>query len=83
MPPEVAEIGDYEQRYDVMLLLALASPRVTYMGSPNPSTFVRLLDRLAARRDVRLESLASGRSDAVASGLPPRILEPVAARLTA
>ncbi len=27
VPPEVAEIGDYEQRYDVMLLLALASPR--------------------------------------------------------
>ena len=83
VPPEVAEIGDYEQRYDVMLLLALASPRVTYMGSPNPSTFVRLLDRLAARRDVLLESLASGRADAVASGLPPRILESVAARLTA
>lgn len=83
VPAEVAEIGDYEQRYDVMLLLALASPRVTYMGSPNPSTFVRLLQRLAARKPVLLESLASGRADAILSGLPSRIRAAVAARLTA
>jgi hypothetical protein len=83
VPPEVAEIGDYEQRYDVMLLLALASPGVTYMGSPNPSTFVRLLDRLAARKTVLLEALSSGNGEVVLSGLPSRIRATVAARVTA
>ena len=82
VPPEVSEIGDYQQRYDVMLLLALASPGVTYMGSPNPSTFVRLLDRLAARKSVLMEALASGRADGVLGGLPPRIRETVTARVT-
>jgi hypothetical protein len=83
VPPEVAEIEDYEQRYDVTLLLALASPRVTYMGSPNPSTFVRLLQRLAARKPLLLDLLASGRADAILSGLPSKIRATVAARVTA
>ena len=83
VPPEVAEIGDYEQRYDVMLLLALASPHVTYMGSPNPSTFVRLLQRLAARKHVLLEALASGHAGAIVSGVASGIRDAVAARLTA
>jgi hypothetical protein len=82
VPPEVAEIADYEQRYDAMLLLAMASPRVTYMGSPNPSTFMRLLDRLAARKHVLLDALASGRADAVVSGLPSRIREAIEAGVT-
>jgi hypothetical protein len=83
VPPEVAEIGDYEQRYDVMLLLALASPRVTYMGSPNPSTFVRLLHRLNGRKTVLLEALASGDAAAAVPDLPPRIREALAGRVTA
>ena len=81
VPPEVAEIEDYERRYDVMLLLALVSPHVTYMGSPNPSTFVRLLDRLASRKDVLLDALATGRAESLLAGLPPRAREAVAARL--
>ena len=82
VPPDVAEIGDYEQRYDVMLLLALASPHVTYMGSPNPSTFVRLLDRLAIRKGVLLEALATGNGDAVLSGSALRVRQIVSSRLT-
>ena len=81
VPPEVAEIEDYERRYDVMLLLALASPGVTYMGSPNPSTFVRLLDWLAARKEILLDWLASGRAESLLSDLPARTRDAVTRRL--
>ena len=35
-------------------------PDVTYLGSPNPSTFVRLLAILNEQREMLLESLAGG-----------------------
>ena len=46
LPPAVSSIGDYDLKYLVILRLALAFPGITYMGSPNPSTFLRLLDIL-------------------------------------
>lgn len=80
VPPEVASIADYERRYQVLALLALAAPDVTYAGSPNPSTFVRLLDVLNANRDTLLSALAAGRSPLVDS-LPAAVLAAVATRL--
>ena len=44
----------------MILRLALASRDITYLGSPNPSTFLRLLDVLNDRRDVLARSLESG-----------------------
>lgn len=60
VPPEVFGIADYELKYQVILRLALGMPDVTYLGSPNPSTFVRLLAILNEQRDMLLESLAGG-----------------------
>jgi hypothetical protein len=44
----------------VILRLALASPDVSYLGSPNPSTFLRLLEVLNRKRDVLARSLETG-----------------------
>lgn len=60
LPPRVSAIADYELKYLVILRLALASRDITYLGSPNPSTFLRLLDVLNDRRDVLARSLESG-----------------------
>jgi GH3 auxin-responsive promoter len=60
VPPRVATITDYELKYLVILRLALASPDITYLGSPNPSTFLRLLEVLNQKRDVLARSLETG-----------------------
>lgn len=60
VPPEVLAITDYDLKYQIILRLALGMPDVTYLGSPNPSTFVRLLTILNDQRDALLDSLAGG-----------------------
>jgi hypothetical protein len=60
VPPVVSTIADYELKYLVILRLALASPQITYLGSPNPSTFLRFLDILNDRRDALARSLETG-----------------------
>jgi hypothetical protein len=80
VPPEVFGIADYELKYLVILRLALAEPRVTYLGAPNPSTFVRLLDILNEQRELLLESLATGRLPPM-EGADPDLRDLVAHRL--
>jgi len=82
VPPEVFAIADYETKYQVILQLALAQPDITYMGTPNPSTFVRLLDVLHAHRDALLAGLASGASTLI-DRLDPPLRAAVAPRLRA
>lgn len=65
VPPMVSSIHDAHAKYLVILRLALATPDVTYLGSPNPSTFVRLLDLLNTHRDVLARSLETGSFDAL------------------
>jgi hypothetical protein len=60
VPPKVSAITDYDLKYLVILRLALAYPDITYLGSPNPSTFLRLLDIINQRRDVLVRSLDTG-----------------------
>jgi hypothetical protein len=60
VPPRVSTIADYDLKYLVILRLALASPDVSYLGSPNPSTFLRLLEVLNRKRDVLARSLETG-----------------------
>ena len=60
LPPKLSTITDYDLKYLVILRLALASPDISYLGSPNPSTFLRLLDVLNDRRDVLARSLETG-----------------------
>lgn len=63
LPPAVSSIANYELKYLVILRLALAEPNITYAGSPNPSTFLRLLNILNDQRDELTRSLATGRFD--------------------
>jgi hypothetical protein len=60
VPPEVLSIADYTLKYLVVLHLALAEPDITYIGTPNPSTFLRLIDLLNDRRDELLQGLETG-----------------------
>ncbi len=72
VPPEVFSIDDYDLKYLIILRLALAERHVTYLGAPNPSTFLRLLDMLNSNRERLLDSLAAGPGemlDAVAPSL--------------
>jgi hypothetical protein len=82
VPPDVLGIADYDLKYLVILRLALGEPRVTYLGAPNPSTFLRLLDILNGRRELLLDSLVTGRLEA-SDALDPRLRAIVARRLTA
>lgn len=72
VPPVVSTIADYDLKYLVILRLALAEPDITYMGTPNPSTFLRLLDVLNTQRDLLADSVATGQFDATA-----KLSEPV------
>ena len=81
VPPEVSTIGDYETKYLVILRLALNEPRITYLGTPNPSTFLRLLDVLDTNRDLLARSVESGRFD-ILDGLDRDVREAVRPRLS-
>lgn len=65
LPPAVSNISSYELKYLVMLRLALAEPNITYAGSPNPSTFLRLLNVLNEHREELTHSLATGGFDEI------------------
>ena len=78
VPPAVSTISDYDLKYQIILHIALAQPGITYIGSPNPSTFIRLLDVLNRHREMLLRSLATGVSS-LASALDPS-LQPIVAR---
>ena len=80
VPPEVSQITDYALKYLVIVRLALAEPQITYLGSPNPSTFLRLLDVIRDERDLLVSSLRSGRFEALA-GLDPSIRDPIARKI--
>jgi hypothetical protein len=60
VPPSISAIADYDVKYLTILRLALGAPDITYLGSPNPSTFLRLLDVLNQRRDELARSLETG-----------------------
>lgn len=70
VPPIVATIHDYELKYLVIVRLALAFSNITYLGSPNPSTFLRLLDVVNDRREALARSFDTG-TFPEADGLDP------------
>jgi hypothetical protein len=72
VPPAVATIHDYDVKYRTVLALALAEPAITYLGTPNPSTLVRLVTLMNAERDRLLDVVATGRFDAI-KGIPERV----------
>jgi hypothetical protein len=82
IPPEVFGVADYDLKYLIILRLAIGMPDITYLGSPNPSTFLRLLALLNDRRDLLLDSLSSG-SFELLKHVPPEVRDAVDKRLTA
>ena len=81
VPPQVASIPDYETKYLVILRLALGARDVTYLGTPNPSTFLRLLTLLNERRDDLAGALQDGTLPS-AEGVPDDVVKAVGSRLT-
>ena len=61
LPPVISGITNYDLKYLIMLRLALAEPNITYAGSPNPSTFLKLLSVLNKQRELLTTSLATGK----------------------
>lgn len=82
VPPAVSGITDYTLKYLVILRLALAEEDVTYLGAPNPSTFLRLLDLLNDHRDRLTRSLETGTLDGLET-LDPSLRDVITERLTA
>ena len=60
IPHEVFGIEDYDLKYLVVLRLALVHGNITFLGSANPSTFLKLLSVLELRREELLSDIRSG-----------------------
>jgi hypothetical protein len=82
VPPEVSTIHDYERKYLLILRLALEVPDITYMGAPNPSSFLRLATLLERHREALTRSLATGTFDGIAHE-SREVRDALAGRLTA
>jgi hypothetical protein len=80
VPPDVSEIPDYDLKYLVIARLALAERDVTYLGSPNPTTFLRLIAVVNDERERLRESLETGTLDRFGD-LTPSVRESVAGRI--
>ena len=61
LPAETADIGDYETRYLVTAVHALAEPAVTCVGTANPSTLLRLQTLIQERAETLLRAVHDGR----------------------
>jgi hypothetical protein len=82
VPPEVSTIHDYERKYLLILRLALEGPDITYMGAPNPSSFLRLAALLERHREPLLRSLATGTFNGL-DGESRQVRQALAGRITA
>ena len=59
VPYAVSEIKDYDRRYFVAARLALAR-RVTYIGTPNPSTLIRLAETALKNAEAIVRAVHDG-----------------------
>ena len=81
VPPDVSAVTDYELKYLLILRLALDVPDITYMGAPNPSSFLRLGALLQSHRETLLRSLATGLFEGY-DRLSPDVREALVGRIT-
>lgn len=58
LPLEVFAVEDYDLKYDLIALSALAEENITFIGTANPSTLLLLMNRLNSKRDFFLELLS-------------------------
>ena len=61
LPPEVADIPDYDLRYFATAAFALAERNITGIGTANPSTLVRILDLIQSEPEALIEAVNDGR----------------------
>ena len=61
LPPEVADIADYDLRYFATAAVALAERNVTGIGTANPSTLVRILDLIQSEPEALIDAVREGR----------------------
>ena len=61
LPPDVADIPDYDLRYFVIAAYGLAEPNVTGLGTANPSTLIRLLDLVQQESGGLIRAIHDGR----------------------
>jgi len=57
LPYEVFEISDYQSKYYCILLLLLQHKDITYFGSANPTTYLKLIEILNSRKADLLNDL--------------------------
>ena len=81
VPSDVSAVTDYELKYLLILRLALEVPGITYMGAPNPSSFLRLGALLDSHREPLLRSLATGSFDGL-ERLSPDVRSALTGRIT-
>ncbi len=60
-PIEIFEIEDYDLKYRTILRILLNGADVSYFGTANPSTLIKLISVLNERADVFLEDLRDGK----------------------
>ena len=60
LPPEIADIPDYDLRYFATAAFALAEPNVTGVGTANPSTLVRILDLIRSQPEALIGAVHDG-----------------------
>jgi GH3 auxin-responsive promoter len=80
VPPEVSDIPDYDLKYLLIARLALAERDITYLGSPNPTTFLRLMAVVNDERERLRQSFETGTLDRL-SDLSPHVRAIVARRI--
>lgn len=60
LPPEVFEIKDHEIKYYVLLRLTIEDKNVTYLGSANPTTFLKLHRMLLSEKEHLINDIENG-----------------------
>ena len=61
LPPEIADIPNYDLRYFAIAAHGLAEPNVTALGTANPSTLIRLLDLIQHESGALIRAIYDGR----------------------
>jgi hypothetical protein len=82
VPPDVSTVTDYEIKYLLILRLALEAQDISYLGAPNPSSFLRLATLLETHRESLMRSLATGVFDGL-DRLDDKVRAAVDGRITA
>ncbi len=80
VPPEVFTIDNYDLKYLLILRLAIVERNITYMGTANPSTILRLITMLEEHRLDLLHDIETG-GFSQASKLSPDVFDAIQHRL--